>query len=201
MTTSVRIALSATAVLLLAGCQSSASTSTSGESSASPPQGASPRLVAAAGLAPCPKPGVVAANPSLPDLTLPCLGEGPPVNLSRLTGAPTVVNVWGSWCAPCRKELPTLASVSAAAGPKVRFLGVDYEDDPDAALELLAAAGVRYPSVRDDDGLLKSGIRIVGLPLTVFVRGDGSVAYEWRAPITSEQQLRELIQEHLGVTV
>lgn len=199
MTRLRRLAGVASVALVLAGCQSSSSSSS--DQGAAPAQVASPALVAAAKLAPCPTPGAVAASPSLPDLTLPCLGEGPAVNLSRLTGLPTVVNVWATWCAPCRKELPVLAGVSEAAGSDVRFLGVDFEDDPDTALELLTASGVHYPSVRDDDGLLKSGVRIVGLPLTLFVKADGSVAYEWRAPITSAAQLRGLIHDHLGITV
>ena len=199
MTRFLRVVGVVSAALVLAGCQSSSASIT--DPGAAPAQVASPALIATAKLAPCPKPGAVAASASLPDLTLPCLGNGPAVNLSRLSGVPTVVNVWGAWCEPCRKELPALASVSAAAGSKVRFLGVDYEDDPDGALELLVSSGVHYPSVRDDGGVLKAGIRIVGLPLTLFVRVDGSVAYEWRAPITSVAQLRRLIYDHLGVTV
>ncbi len=191
-------AIAASCAVALAGCARVSPDDAAGVAS---PQVASADLVAAAKLAPCPESTRLAASPALPDLTLACLGGGPAVNLARLTGVPTVVNVWGSWCTPCRKELPALASVSKKAGAKVRFLGVDYEDDPDSALDFLAVAGAHYPSVRDDDGALRSGIRIVGLPLTLFVRADGSVAYEWRAPITSEEQLRGLIREHLGVSV
>lgn len=194
----VRVAMATSFVVALAGCAQAPSDDAAAVTA---PQVASPELVAAAKLQPCPESTLPAASPALPDLTLACLGGGPAVNLARLTGVPTVVNVWGSWCTPCRKELPALASVAKKAGAKVRFLGIDYEDDPDSALDFLAVSGAHYPSVRDDDGTLKTGLRIVGLPLTLFVRADGSVAYEWRAPITSEEQLRGLIRDHLGVSV
>ena len=57
------------------------------------------------------------AATALPDLELPCLGSAggsaPALPLRRLTGTPTVLNLWASWCAPCREELPALARLHA----------------------------------------------------------------------------------------
>ncbi|MFN8168295.1 MAG: TlpA disulfide reductase family protein [Candidatus Nanopelagicales bacterium] len=160
-------------------------------------------LVAAADLVDCPAsdPDVPARSDGLPDLTLPCLGDGPGVRLAGLRGTPTVLNLWASWCEPCRDELPLLADLSAAAGPSLRVLGVDVQDSPSSALSLLADTDVHYASVRDDDTLTKAPLRWTGLPMTVFVDADGVVTHVQRGTITSDEQLRGLVQEHLGVTV
>jgi cytochrome c biogenesis protein CcmG/thiol:disulfide interchange protein DsbE len=158
-------------------------------------------LVAAADLADCPSsdPDVPARADGLPDITLPCLGDGPDVRLAGLRGRPTVVNLWASWCEPCREELPLLADLAATGA--VRVVGIDVQDDPGAALSLLTDAGVRYASVRDDASATKAPLKWVGLPMTVFVDEDGVVTYEQRGVITDADALAALVQEHLGVTV
>lgn len=168
------------------------------------PGRASAAAIEAAGLDPCPAtdPSQVATDQTLPDLVLACLGDGPDVHLAGLRGTPLVLNVWASWCPPCREELPVLAEVSAQAGSKVRFLGVDTADfDPDAALALLRGAGAHYPSVVDYSGLTKPALRWAGPPMTVLVRADGTVAYRAPMPMESADQLRSLITEHLGVSL
>lgn len=180
------------------------STPTTAATLAGAPGPASAAAVKAAGLAACPdaqsSPAEVADG--LPDLTLPCLGAGPEVRLASLRGTPLVLNVWASWCEPCRDELPVLAQVAEQAGSKVRFLGADTTDfDPDGALAMLHAAGVRYPSVVDYSGLTRPALRWVGPPMTVFVRADGSIAYRAPTPMESADQLRGLIAEHLGVSL
>jgi hypothetical protein len=86
------------------------------------------QLRSAAGIEPCPRteprPGVAGG---LPDIALPCLGGGRDVNLAGLRG-PMVVNLWASWCEPCREELPVLQEYAERARRQVRVLGVDFED-------------------------------------------------------------------------
>ncbi|MFY0409722.1 TlpA family protein disulfide reductase [Solicola sp. PLA-1-18] len=137
----------------------------------------------------------------LPDASLDCLGGGSPVSLAALRGTPTVVNLWASWCEPCRDELPVLASLHERAGDRVRVLGVDYQDaDPAAALRLAGSSGVTYPSVADPDGALRDALRVVALPQTVFVDADGSVTAVERRPYDTEADLDAAVEEHLGVT-
>jgi thiol-disulfide isomerase/thioredoxin len=136
----------------------------------------------------------------LPDLTLDCLGTGPDVALRGLGGTPTVVNVWAAWCTQCRAELPLLAHL-ATSTPAVRVLGVDAIDDPSSALSLLAQAGVHYPSVRDDAGRTKAELQWAsGLPVTLLVRADGTVAYQQHGALQSQAQLDDLVAQHLGIT-
>ena len=167
---------------------------------------ASPELAALrerAGIADCPVTEVTHPphEGGLPPLVLPCLGGGPDVHLDQLRGKPLVVNLWASWCGPCREELPLLKQLHERAGDNVRLLGVDFADpQPAAALELAAISGVTYPQVSDPDGQLRSPLRILGLPVTVLVGPDGRVAYTKYGPVLSYDELAGLVREHLGVS-
>jgi len=199
------------AELALAACGSTAdagarvSPAATGSTPPTGPAGsAAAQLVAAADLAGCPAsdPAVASRDDGLPDLVLPCLGGGPAVRLAGLRGTPTVVNAWASWCGPCREELSLFADLAVRAGSKVRVVGLDASDDPSSALSLLQVAGVHYPSVRDDGGLSKAGLRWgSGLPVTYVVDADGRIVHEEHGAITSAAELRRLVADHLGVTV
>lgn len=134
-------------------------------------------LRAAAQLQPCPSgSGGPAAGP-LAGVAVPCLGAPGQVDLgAALAGRPAVLNMWASWCAPCRAELPALAEYAARPGA-VAVLGVDVRDDPRAALRLLSDLGVTLPSVSDPDGALRAALDIPPpLPLSYLVRADGTVS-------------------------
>ena len=158
-------------------------------------------LVAQAGLEPCLVTETSAAPVSrgLPAVTLPCLGRGPDVHLAGLRGRPTLVNVWASWCVPCRAELPMLGEF-ASSQSSVRVLGVDALDDPASALSLLIAAGVHYPSARDDLGATKAGAHWgSGLPVTLLVDAQGAVVFEQHGAFADGQQIRDLVATQLKV--
>jgi thiol-disulfide isomerase/thioredoxin len=112
-----------------------------------------------------------------------------------------VVNLWASWCEPCRAELPLLADLAAAPGSPVRVLGIAVQDSPAAALSFVTDSDVHFASVRDDAAATKAPLRWTGLPMTLFVDADGQVAFVQRGQITSADQLRTLVSDHLGVTV
>ena len=145
----------------------------------------------------CPSTKPASVDDGLPEITLPCLGGGRDVDLSQLRG-PAVVNVWASWCDPCRKELPMIARLHDTG--KVRVLGIDIEDpQPGTALELAADSDVTYPSVADPAGETKAPLQIVGVPQTVFIEEDGSVAGTKRGEYTSYADLRSDVREYLGL--
>ena len=80
-----------------------------------------------------------------------------------------MVNVWASWCGPCRLEFPILQKLSARYGKRVAFLGVDSQDSDDAAATFLAEAPVPYPSYTDpDERDRRIARRHRGLPDTAF---------------------------------
>lgn len=157
----------------------------------------------AAGLQECPTPEGPRpdAEEPLPDVTLACLGGGPDVDLTALRG-PMVINLWAQWCPPCREELPHYQRLHEEAGDQVAVLGVDYQDTrPDWALDLLAQTGVTYPSVADPGGKLRVPFRVRGLPGIVFVDEDGEVRAVDYVVIESYEQLTDLVEQRLGVSV
>jgi thiol-disulfide isomerase/thioredoxin len=154
-----------------------------------------------AGVEPCVEGDGAEVDGGLPAVSLACFGGGPAVDLSTLRG-PMVVNLWGYWCGPCREELPILATFYADHGDRVAMLGVDYQDvQVDDAMALVAKAGVTYPLVADPDGDL-SGQQpfgpIRGLPISVFVAEDGTATVV-PVVIESEDQLVDLVEQHLGI--
>ncbi|WP_308222100.1 TlpA family protein disulfide reductase [Janibacter melonis] len=109
----------------------------------------------------------------LPVVDLPCLNETTVVDVSRLAG-PAVVNLWASWCGPCRKEMPMLAE-AARRHPEVQFVGINTQDRQEAAADLLTQAGVTYPQLVDVDAVVLADTRVPGLPVTLAVDADGKV--------------------------
>jgi thiol-disulfide isomerase/thioredoxin len=187
----VRRALAVAGLLLLAGCTSSPASAPAATQAAQ-----SARLPA------CPAPGTASAAASpLPDLTLSCLGGSGSVPLRRLTGTPTVYNLWASWCAPCREELPVFARLSASAGSSLRVVGVASEDATGNSISFAADNALPFPSLEDRDGDLARGLRKRGLPITVLVRADGSVADVYQGQPLTDTTLRALVKDELGVDV
>jgi thiol-disulfide isomerase/thioredoxin len=152
-----------------------------------------------AGVEDCPAAPDPVAGGSLPDLTLPCLGGGRDVTLSHLRG-PMVVNLFAQWCGPCRAELPYYQQLHEKAAGAVRVVGIDYLDtQPARALDLVAQTGVTYPLLADPSGALRPTFGIRGLPGVVLVDAHGKVADVEFLEIRSYDQLRSLVQQHLGV--
>jgi thiol-disulfide isomerase/thioredoxin len=154
----------------------------------------------ASALQACPEQPEAAASGAevMPALSFDCPGGGT-LDLSRAPGVPTVVNLWGSWCAPCREELPLFQELAASAGEQVRVLGVISKDGLPQAESFAADAGVTFPSALDGDGELMADLGINVLPHTYFLDADGGLAYTQVGPVTSVEELRGLVAEHLGV--
>jgi thiol-disulfide isomerase/thioredoxin len=158
-------------------------------------------LIDAAALEECPErsAGVDAAIPGLPPVILPCLGDGPAVDLALVRGTPLVVNVWASWCPPCIAEMPLLAQAARDFSPEVRFLGIDLQDRADAALTMLSDLDVPFASVVDEIGVTRSGLSVSGPPVTFFVTADGVIAGRWDGLIPNREVFDELMDSYLGI--
>ena len=134
---------------------------------------------------------------TLPALRLPCMVGGEDVDMDDLGDRPVLVNLWASWCAPCREEMPLLQDASERYGDRIGFLGVNTEDPPSAAASLLADLGVTYASVVDRDRRLLEELAAPGLPVTLAVAEDGRVLARQVGQMSAER-LQELVDELLA---
>jgi cytochrome c biogenesis protein CcmG/thiol:disulfide interchange protein DsbE len=117
--------------------------------------------------------------------------------IRSLRGYPAVVNVWASWCGPCRFEFPSFQQVSARYGKRVAFLAIDSEDSDAAARTFLGEQPVPYPSYTDPNediaGRIGAGR---GLPNTAFYSRDGKLVYLKQGPYTDGSDLEADIRRY-----
>lgn len=137
----------------------------------------------------------------VPELTGRLLGGGE-FDLAEHRGKVVVVNVWGSWCAPCRAEAPHLQQVwSETEARGVQFVGINVKDNDAAAKGFVRTYGITYPSMVDDDGrlllMLRGSLPPEAIPSTLIVDREGRIAARALGGIT-EQQLRRLVEEALA---
>jgi thiol-disulfide isomerase/thioredoxin len=197
----VLAALAALLLVLVAGCDGASAPATS-PSKVDVDTPALREQKAAAGIETCvPGSGSSDDGSDLPDLTLPCLGGGPDVELSTLRG-PALVNLWYSACGPCRQEMPLLQQLHDQYADRLAVIGLDIEQYPDAALDFLDAIGATYPQLADPGGTVFDsgdlGLR-AAYPQTLFVDADGKIAHVAVGEIKSLDEAHELVRTHLGV--
>jgi cytochrome c biogenesis protein CcmG/thiol:disulfide interchange protein DsbE len=102
--------------------------------------------------------------------------DGNSVSTADLLGQPLVINVWAVTCEACKTEMPALARVQSDLGETVRFIGVNTAKNDGSALAFAADKGVRYELLSDINGELTGSLGITGLPYTLFVAADGTIA-------------------------
>jgi cytochrome c biogenesis protein CcmG, thiol:disulfide interchange protein DsbE len=116
--------------------------------------------------------------------------------IAALRGYPIVVNVWASWCGPCRLEFPTFQRASAAYGKRVAFLGVDSQDSEGHAKDFLSETPVPYPSYSDPDEEIANELGAFGLPATAFYDREGELTYLDLKPYFEVDELRADIKRY-----
>jgi len=115
--------------------------------------------------------------------------------IDSLRGYPVVVNVWASWCGPCRFEFPAFQRLSARYGKRVAFIGVDNEDSEDAARTFLSDAPVPYPSYSDPDSEIKESLGAPrAVPDTAYFNREGELVFLKQGQYAAEEDLRDDIE-------
>lgn len=137
-------------------------------------------------------PKLVTGGPQLtgtapaPKVTGPRLGGGAPIDLADYAGKTVMINVWASWCGPCRKEAPEIRRFTKAH-PEVVFLGVNINDDKANATAFSTKAGWTHPSLFDPHGKIGfDRLKVTVLPATIYIdkagvergRTQGAVSYD-----------------------
>jgi cytochrome c biogenesis protein CcmG, thiol:disulfide interchange protein DsbE len=115
----------------------------------------------------------------------------PGITTADLQGAVTLVNVWASWCAPCREEMPLLVELGKAKD--LRLLGINYKDRPENARRFLGRFGNPFAATgADASGRAAIEWGVYGVPETFIVGRDGRIVYKLIGPITPENLERAL---------
>ncbi|GAB3951090.1 TlpA family protein disulfide reductase [Micromonospora vulcania] len=157
------------------------------------------------GLSTAPTAGPAATTPAtggaaLPELTLACFTGGAPVALRSVAG-PAVINVWASWCPPCRKELPAFQRLSDRAAGRLQVVGVNSRDSRAGAQSIGEDFGVRFPILVDQGEALQRELNRVAIPLTLFVDAQGRIRHIDATGALDDARLAKLVNTHLGLTV
>jgi thiol-disulfide isomerase/thioredoxin len=114
--------------------------------------------------------------------------------LEQLRGTPVLVNVWGSWCGPCRGEAPALAEAAETYGRRVQFIGIDILDDRESARGFMREYGWRYPSLYDPSptGTVRDQMGFVGQPITVIFDASGERVFSHVGQVNADMLRTEL---------
>ena len=127
--------------------------------------------------------------------------EGKPVSLKQYAGKVVVLNVWGSWCPPCRKEAPAMVAAARQLMPKgVVFLGIDTRDaSAPNALAFQRTYDVPYPSLYDPAGRTLLAFRgifpLSAIPSTLVIDAQGRVAATIIGEIPTQRTLVDVVQD------
>ena len=187
------LAALAAGLVLLTGCTSDDPGSAAPTSASSELESLDTELEA------CPEqPDQPVADGDLPATVFECFGGGT-LDLSRAPGVPTVINLWASWCGPCREELPLVQQLADAGGEQLRVLGVVSLERATAGAAFAEEAGVTFPSAYDGEGEVLASLGLNSLPYTVFLAADGAVTHIQMRPVASLEEFEQLVADHLGV--
>jgi cytochrome c biogenesis protein CcmG/thiol:disulfide interchange protein DsbE len=116
----------------------------------------------------------------------------PRATLASLRGRPAAINFWASWCEPCRQEAPGFERLARRLHGRASLVGVDWEDDRDAALAFVRRFSWTFPSLRASAGSAGERYGIFGLPTTFVLDRKGRVAQILRGPQSAADLARSL---------
>ena len=135
----------------------------------------------------------------VPDFTLPAVdGLGVPGfdSAALKRGKVTLVNVWASWCGPCRIEHPLLMDLSKRGD--IQLFGLNYKDEPENARRFLGTMGQPFAAVgADKEGRAAVDWGVYGVPETFVIDGQGLIRFKWIGPLTPEA-LRSTLETEIA---
>ena len=131
-------------------------------------------------------------------VALDCLDESSVVNVANIKG-PTLVNVWGSWCGPCKDEMPIFVDFYAKHQYSVGLLGISVEEaDIQDARDFVKEYGITWPNLNDADGSTRATLGM-GVPITLFIDEKGEIVHRKIGVVTTIEELEDEARKYLGV--
>jgi thiol-disulfide isomerase/thioredoxin len=132
------------------------------------------------------------------DPKLECLDGGAGVAVSAIRG-PALLNIWGTWCPPCRQELPYLAEYFENYGDQVNLIGIAVEEkSSEEVVAFVEERGMKWPILFDRDNSTRD-LFGMGVPVTWFIDASGRVAHKHYGAFLSTEAIEIAVAEHLGV--
>jgi thiol-disulfide isomerase/thioredoxin len=129
---------------------------------------------------------------------LKCLDGKSTVDIGQIKG-PVLVNVWGSWCGPCKEEMPIFVDFYSKYREKVLLIGISVEEaDVQNARDFVKLYGMSWPNLNDPDGSTR-GTLGMGVPITLFIDAQGKVAFRKIGVVTTIEELERDTKKYLGV--
>lgn len=159
-------------------------------------------IAAALLLAACgePPPGTVAVGNQAPGYAAQSL-DGERASLAQLQGKPVLLNVWATWCHPCRDEIPALEQLHREFGPRglqVVGVSIDQGGQEQGIREFLQEFGASYAIWLDPNGDISSTYSTMGVPETFLIGPDGTLLWRHSGPVkATDARLRGLIEQSL----
>jgi cytochrome c biogenesis protein CcmG/thiol:disulfide interchange protein DsbE len=140
-------------------------------------------------------PSVLIGQPAPPTKLAPLEGmQVPGIDSAAFAGKVTVLNVWASWCAPCREEHPWLLAL--AQDKRFDLAGMNYKDQPDKAKKFLDEVGNPYAQIGvDESGRTGIDWGVYGVPETFVIGKDGKIAYKHVGPLSEGSLQGQLLPQ------
>ena len=139
----------------------------------------------------------IAVGDPVPDKTLPNLVGGGEGSIAEYRGRWVLVNLWASWCDPCRAEAPELEGF-ANSHPEMTVLGINVQDNSDDAIAFVREHRLTYPQLRSVGDERSEAFGSTGVPENFLVDPTGHLALIWRGPVDRrflDEQVAPLIGE------
>jgi cytochrome c biogenesis protein CcmG, thiol:disulfide interchange protein DsbE len=134
------------------------------------------------------------------DTLLNCLSGTEKISVESLRG-PLIVNVWGSWCGPCKQEMPYFVDFHHQANGKVKLLGIAVEEaKAQDSKDFIIANGITWPNLYDAKGITRA-IFGMGVPVTWFIDQQGTVVYKHIGVVETTEELIDLTAKYLKVKI
>ena len=140
----------------------------------------------------------LAVGDPVPVATLPTLPEGGEGSIEDYRGQWVLLNVWASWCGPCKEESPALDKFEKTHGEQIAVVGIDTKDLSEDALGFLKEFSIDYPQLRDASGdYTDQKLKTTGVPESFLINPQGNLVAHYSGPFTDVESIEAFAEPAL----